>query len=236
MALKEVGAEVTVLPPPSSDCPDAVFSANAGLIFNGKFIPSRFRFDERGPEEAYFVKEFQARGYSIHFADGNAQNKRENWSFEGAGDALFSADRKVLWLGHGFRTSENSSVAIEALLTGVEVKTLSLIMPQFYHLDTCFCPLDDGKLLWFPAAFTAGSQATIRSYYGDRGIEVSAEDASRFACNAVSVGNALVMPKVSDSLVTLLASKGLKVVQVDMSQFLRSGGATKCLTIEDINY
>ena len=29
-----------------------------------------------------------------------------------------------------------------------------LVDPRFYHIDTCFCPLDDGRVMFYPGAFT----------------------------------------------------------------------------------
>ena len=42
-----------------------------------------------------------------------------------------------------------------------EILPLELVDSRFYHLDTCFCPLSGGDLLYFPAAFDRYAQAAI---------------------------------------------------------------------------
>jgi len=230
-ALARAGAQVLTLGEPPSDCPDAVFIANAGLIFKNTFIPSYFKFMERAGEESFFAQEFSARRYKL--ANLHVTGPRAQQAFEGAGDALYDRTRKIMWLGFGFRTQRGFKPALEAALEqkGALVRSLELVDPRFYHLDTCFCPLDDGNLLWYPPAFSNRSQHTIRTSYPDA-VSVYALDAYLFACNAVSIGKNLITPKISPGLANQLWVMGYNVEQVDMSQYLRSGGACKCLTIE----
>lgn len=235
-ALVAAGANVVVLPQPPEDCPDAVFTANAGLVYRGAFIPSRFRHNERTAEEPFFINWFMDRGYKISPPCVNAS--REHLSFEGAGDALFSSDRKNLWMGFGFRTSLSFKPFLEDDLerAGCDstVRPLQLIDPRFYHLDTCFCPLDTGELLWYPDAFDMHSRYVIELWYKDKAIAVHEADAIKFACNSISVGEKLITPIITPYLAHVLKTRGYDVYQVDMSQYLRSGGAAKCLTLEDV--
>jgi N-dimethylarginine dimethylaminohydrolase len=231
--LLKVGVKLLKLAEPPADCPDAVFTANAGLIFKGKFIPSYFKFLERANEEGYFIQEMAARNYQL--AGMNISGSRAQQSFEGAGDALYDRQKDILWLGFGFRTELGFKPVLEEALEEFDtvVRPLELVDPRFYHLDTCFCPLDDGNALWYPPAFSEHSQYTIRTWYPDA-IEASEEDAVRFACNAVSDELDIVLPLISTQLEERLTQAGYSVHQVDMSQYLRSGGACKCLTIEAI--
>lgn len=233
-ALSAAGVDVIVMPHPPEYCPDAVFTANAGVIYKEEFLVSRFRFEERAVEEPYFSNWFQDQGFSV--TQISSQHPRELFSFEGAGDALFSIDRKSLWLGCGFRTTLNFKNILDVHFTNTDiiVRGLELVNPNFYHLDTCFCPLDTGELIWYPPAFSEHSQMVIDSWYSGKDFKVSKEDALAFACNAVSVGTEIIMPNISESLLNSLTSKGYKVTQIDMSEFLKSGGACKCLTIEII--
>jgi len=236
-ALKQAGADVKEIQTPPANCPDAVFVANAGLLFHSSFIPSRFKFEERAPEEPFFKEVFS--GYDIQEVD--LPRSREHLSFEGAGDALYDRRLNTMWLGFGFRTSLGFKPVLEAALDSIcggvspMVRPLELVDPRFYHLDTCFCPLDTGQLLWFPEAFSEHSRYVIDLWYGELGIPVGEEDALNFACNAVSVGSTVVLPKISEYLRRLLIERdGLTPLEVDMSQYLRSGGACKCLTLEAI--
>ena len=62
-------------------------------------------------------------------------------------------------------------------------------------------------------------------------IVVDEEDAVKFACNAVSMGDKVILNSVSDALRKQLAQTGLQAAQAPLSEFLRAGGASKCLTL-----
>ncbi len=207
--------------------PDMVFSANAGLVYDGRFIPSRFRYPERTGEERHFTEWAKGLGYEVRPLPAAI-------TFEGAGDALFDRKRPVLWLGHGFRTSPSAEAFLSDQVQpgGWQVVSLELTDPRYYHLDTCFCPLDGGLVMWFPAAFSAESQNIVRSVLPESSrIEVGEEDAAHFACNAVSVNGTIVMNRASQNLRARLSNNGFRVIETPLDEFIRAGGSSKCLTL-----
>jgi len=205
--------------------PDMVFTANAGLAREGIVAVSSFYHPERQEEEQHFRRWFAEAGYSV------ANLPRET-PFEGEGDALFSPDGSRLWVGYGTRTLQASHVVLRSLWD-VEVVGLHLIDPRFYHLDTCFAPLNDGSLLYFPRAFDADSLARIEEFYPpQRRIAVGEMDAVRFACNAVNIGHTIVLNRISAELESALRNRGFDVVQVELDEFLKAGGAAKCLVMK----
>jgi len=109
---------------------------------------------------------------------------------------------------------------------------LELATDRFYHLDTCFCPLAGGRLLYYPPAFTPQSQAIIRTHVRkeDR-IEATDEDAAAFCVNAVNIGSHIVMAKAPDSLRTRLHALGYSIAEVDLAPFILSGGGAYCMTL-----
>ena len=60
---------------------------------------------------------------------------------------------------------------------------------------------------------------------------MSEADALRFACNAVNVGRKIVLNQISDELREQLESLGFCVEQVLLTEFLKAGGAAKCLAL-----
>ncbi|HEY1878013.1 MAG TPA: hypothetical protein VGG66_11110, partial [Rhizomicrobium sp.] len=102
----------------------------------------------------------------------------------------------------------------------------------FYHLDTCFCPLAGGMLLYYPPAFTAKALATIHAYVRpeDR-IRATGEDAAAFCVNAVNVGRDIVLAKAPTALKRRLIARGYTVTEVDLSPFILSGGGAYCMTL-----
>lgn len=211
-----------VSPQPGS--PDMVFTANAGLVKGRRFLVSRFRYPERQYEEPYFADWFLDRGYDVTLMPRDVP-------FEGAGDALFDRDAKRLWLAHGHRSVLAAKTMVEERFGG-EVVTLKLTDQRFYHLDTCFCPLDGGYLLYYPAAFDEASQAAIeRLVPASRRMAIDEEDALAFACNAVAMGRRVVVNRATTAFVDALARRGFEVAQTPLSEFMKAGGSAKCLTL-----
>ena len=209
---------------PQSGSPDMVFTANAGLVRKGVVALSRFLHPERQGEEPHFRKWFDDSGFGV-------RELPRAIPFEGEGDALFEADNSRLWAGYGMRSREASHAYLQDTW-GVEVISLQLVDPRFYHLDTCFCPLFGGYLLYYPEAFDAISQVKIADCYPEeKRIAVSQQDALRFACNAINVGKTILLNEVSQLLSSRLESHGFRVIQVPLSEFLKAGGAAKCLVL-----
>jgi N-dimethylarginine dimethylaminohydrolase len=209
---------------PQAGSPDMVFTANAGLVTGRRFLVSRFRYPERQYEEPYFADWFLDRGYDV-------SHMPRDIPFEGAGDALPDRGARRLWFAHGHRSVLAARDVISGCFNG-EVVPLRLSDERFYHLDTCFCPLEGGYLLYYPAAFDGASQAVIeRLVPVAQRIAVSEEDALAFACNAVAVGRHVVMNRATPALVEALADRGFEVIQSPLSEFMKAGGSAKCLTL-----
>jgi lysine-ketoglutarate reductase/saccharopine dehydrogenase-like protein (TIGR00300 family) len=225
-ALREILArEAAVeLVTPQPGLPDMVFTANAGLILGQDVILSRFLHRERQGEEPHFRGWFQQHGFRVH-------ELPKDLPFEGAGDALFDRARPLLWAAYGFRT-ELEAHSILAASLGVEVASLRLIDKRFYHLDTCFCPLEGGYILYYPPAFDARSNNQIeRRIPSDKRIVLEEGDAIHFAANGVNVGNVLVLHHAGEALKARLAAAGFRVFESALTEFLKAGGAAKCLTL-----
>jgi N-dimethylarginine dimethylaminohydrolase len=210
---------------PEAGLPDMVFTANAGLVIGNVAVVSRFRHPERAPEERLFRGWFLHNGFAI-------APWPEEVSFEGAGDALLDPGRPLIWCGYGFRSSEKAPSVLEKIFSRRSIG-LRLIDPRFYHLDTCFCPLTGGWLMHFPPAFDTRSQEIIASLVPpSKRIEVDEKDAERFACNAVELEGRIIMNGSSEALQNRLRAAGFLPVTTPLSEFIRAGGAAKCLTLK----
>jgi lysine-ketoglutarate reductase/saccharopine dehydrogenase-like protein (TIGR00300 family) len=204
--------------------PDMVFTANAGLVLGDNAVLSRFYHPERQGEEPYFKQWFEDNGFNVF-------ELPQDLPFEGAGDALLDREGRWLWAGYGFR-SELDSHPYLAKWLDIEVLSLRLIDERFYHLDTCFCPLSGGYLLYYPGAFDSYSNHIIEGRVpAEKRIAIAETDAINFACNSVNVGQSVVMNKASDSLKQRLADIGFEVIETPLTEFLKAGGAAKCLTL-----
>jgi lysine-ketoglutarate reductase/saccharopine dehydrogenase-like protein (TIGR00300 family) len=210
--------------PPQKGWPDMVFTANAGLVLGKTVVLSRFLHKERQGEEPYFKQWFEDNGYTVH-------ELPKDLPFEGAGDALLDREGRWLWAGYGFRTELDSHPNLAKWLD-IEVLSLRLIDERFYHLDTCFCPLANGYLLYYPPAFDSYSNRLIEMRVPQhKRIAITEADAVNFACNAVNVDSIVVMNKASEPLKARLAEVGFQVIETPLTEFLKAGGAAKCLTL-----
>ena len=109
---------------------------------------------------------------------------------------------------------------------------LTLANPSYYHLDTALCALPCGGVIYYPGAFTPEALDLVHHHVAphDR-IALDAEDAARFAANAVCVGGVIVLSSCSEALRRGLEDRGYKVVETPLHAFLRSGGSACCLTL-----
>lgn len=206
---------------PNQSCPDMVFTANAGFHFGKKnVILSNFKYKERKPEEQLFNRWFNSNNYTVHTVKN---------SFEGQGDLLKDA-KGNLWLGTGFRTDRVVLEELEHIFDS-SVRPLKLVDPRWYHLDTCFCPLPNGELMWYPKAFDDSSQKIIRQQFTIT-LDVSEEDALLFACNSVYLLNNVFTPVCSHEIHIMLEKFGYHHMMVDLDEFLKAGGAAKCLVMD----
>jgi len=204
--------------------PDMVFTANAGLVLGDNAVLSRFYHPERQGEEPHFKKWFADNGFNVF-------ELPQDLPFEGAGDALLDREGRWLWAGYGFR-SELDSHPYLAKWLDIEVLSLRLIDDRFYHLDTCFCPLSGGYLLYYPGAFDSYSNHIIEKRVpAEKRIAIAEADAITFACNTVNVGQTVVMNQAREGLKQSLNDAGFSVIETPLTEFLKAGGAAKCLTL-----
>jgi N-dimethylarginine dimethylaminohydrolase len=200
--------------------PDMVFTANAAVVWRGRAVLSRFHHPERAGEESHWRAALERLRFDVHEVPPEL-------SFEGAGDALFVGDH--LFLAWGFRTDQGAHAEVARFLD-VESTSLQLVDPRFYHLDTCFCPLDDHTALIAPTAFTAESVELVRRRV-PRLFEVPAEIAAGFACNAMPLHDRLISSTAITALGADMAALGFDAIALPMDEFMKSGGGVRCLSL-----
>ena len=236
--LNSYGANVHYIKPQQS-LVDMVFAANGALIYNNKALVSNFNAFPRKPETPYYMNFFKLNNYDTFVL------KTE---FEGAGDGLFSHNKQHLWLGHGFRSNQKAYYEIKNILDddNLNIHTLKLIKDKWYHLDTCFCPIGHEHLLLYESAFSEESLHKIYNVFDEKNcIKISDEDALNFACNSICIPfnkkssnnyknpiATIIGNKFSGKLKNKLVSLNYHIIENNMSEFLLSGGSTKCCVLD----
>jgi N-dimethylarginine dimethylaminohydrolase len=217
--LTEAGALVELLEP-QPDLPDLVFTANAGTVNNGRYVPSRFRHPQRQPEVDHDVAWFDAHGYEVlRLPDGMGH--------EGAGDAL--PFRGVFLSGYRSRSDAGAHGPLSTLL-GAPVRPIELVDPRLYHLDLTFCPLDDRRAMVAPHAWDSYGRKVVEALVPEP-LVLEDDEMLAFCANSVVVDRTVVMARCPPRLGRLLATWDFDVVEVDVGEFLKAGGSCRCLTL-----
>jgi N-dimethylarginine dimethylaminohydrolase len=217
--LEAAGATIDLLPP-QPGLPDLVFTANAALIYCRTAVMARFRHSQRQGEVPFDEAWLRAAGFETRHVP-------DDLHFEGAGDALYCGD--TLFAGYRIRSHALGHQQIGAML-GCRVIPVELVDPYYYHLDTCFCPLASGRAIYFPPAFDDYGRTALKAHVPEL-IEVTADEARRFACNAVVVGRAVITNTGCPQLHESLRNRGFDPRETLLDEFVKAGGSAKCLTL-----
>jgi N-dimethylarginine dimethylaminohydrolase len=222
--LEAAGAEVVVMEP-VADVPDLVFTANAGLVNGGQFVPSQFRHPERQPETPINAAWFSERGWQVDHLPAELDH-------EGAGDALpFTPEdgRTVLLSGYSFRSDAGAATELSTLLA-CPVRPIQLVEPRLYHLDLTFCPLDARRAIVAPVGWDAYGRKVVEALVPEP-LVLTEEETLSFCANSVVVGTNVVMPAVPPRVGRQLEAWGFAVVGCPVDEFLKAGGGCRCLTL-----
>ncbi len=225
-AIETAGGRVHVLPQ-LPDAPDMVYAMNLGLVLEcedgdtRQVVMSHMRYAQRRMETPAAEEWFAAHGYSRRSIGRDGVGAH----FE-AGDAF--AWRGELIVGLGPRTEE---LALKHLATDlcVSVRGFRITHPAMYHMDLGFCPLDDTHAMVCPAAYDDASADALLALVPEPLVLTEAE-ALTFCANSIVLGRTVVMPACPDRVREQLVEWGFDVVVVEVAEFLKGGGAIRCLT------
>jgi N-dimethylarginine dimethylaminohydrolase len=219
-AVKSIG-DVRVIQPKEGS-PDMTFVAHGAVVNYGVAALSSFAHSERTAEEDHLQTWLEEAGFIVW--------KSEGLPLEGEGDVLFSPDGKRVWAAHGSRTSIQSHHRLSNVWH-IEVTSLHLVDPRFYHLDLCFIPLSRGQVLYYPGAFDRRSLEKIEGVYSrPNRIAVTEEEAVQFSCNVINVGDKVLM-HTAGGVANRIRAYGYRVSEFPLGEFIKAGGAAKSLAL-----
>ncbi len=209
--------------------PDMVFCANQSLPYidkegNKKVIMSVMHAEQRKGEVAHIQKVYEQSSYEIVHLD-----ESKFTDFEGMGDAIWHFKKALLWGGYGFRTSKEVYEVISDTFE-VPVIILELIDDKFYHLDTCFCVLNETTVMIYPPAFTEEGLALINALFPNVIEAMKYEAEQLFACNATCPdGKNVFIQQGCTDMNQKLRGAGFKVHEFSTNEYLKSGGSVFCM-------
>jgi len=222
---RDVPVEVV---PGEADLVDMVFCQNQTLLGHDAqgrrlCVPAHMCLPGRQAEVPPLVEFFRGQGYRVEDV------VPPGVGFEGGGDATWHPGRRLLWGAWGPR-SDLAAYGPIAEAYGVPVLRLELVDPRFYHLDTCFLPLDERTVLIYPGAFSEAGQALIAAVFPSVVPVGEAEAAGALALNGVPLpGRRMVMGKGATMLAVLLRELSWSVREVRLGEYLKSGGGAYCM-------
>ena len=214
---------------PSPGLEDMVFAANQAFVGDhptlGKFVvPSRMVYPSRQREVPFYIDWYRQKDYKILQLDLGDDY------LEGHGDLLWHPDRSRVYAGYGFRTTRGGVDKFTAAMTkmGIAVLPLQLIDPYCYHLDTCFCPLNNDAVLIYPGAFSPQALETLRPFW-KRIHELTADEAHKFMGNGIVANGRYITPRTTLHLESILHQEKLSPLILDTSEFEKAGGSVFCM-------
>ena len=209
---------------PEPGCPDMVFLGHGALVQHGVAALASFCHPQRRKETDHLRRWLAGQGMLLW------DTPRET-AFEGEGDVTFDPRVEMLWAAHGVRTCRAVHGHVAAAWHA-PVRSLHLVDPRFYHLDTCFTPLAGGHLIYYPGAFDTASQRSIEQVYTtEQRLPVSEDDATRMACCALNIGRTLFTGEISRALAQRLFDAGYDVVQLELGEFIKGGAGARSLAL-----
>ncbi len=215
--LKTNGVEVILLPP-DQKYPEQVFTRDIGFTIGQLiFVADMASIVRQGEEEILnnWLQEEDVSYYNIVGAH-----------IEG-GDVII--DHPMIYVGISDRTTKASIKHLESILPMFKVIPVPF-KNKYLHLDCVFNILSPTEALIYQEAF-ANSEIELLSAHFDL-IEVSKEEQFTLGTNVLSIGHKKILSlPVNKHVNTSLRAKGFTVIEVDISEIIKSGGSFRCCTM-----
>ena len=219
---------------------DIVFVANGGLCLprlpKPVVVLPYMKYKQRKEELPYLEVIFEKMGLATVEFPGD-----QSCPFEGQAEIKWFAGGKKAVAGYGFRATKKTFMILDKLLKKIykhhglvppEILVLPLESPHYYHLDVAMLEFNDTHCIVHKRAFSTKSIHKLQDFLGETHVHVI-DTPDSFCLNAVVDGHTLVTHKLTDSLKKELESiTGKHIKQVDTSEFEKSGGSVRCMTMD----
>jgi N-dimethylarginine dimethylaminohydrolase len=220
--------------------PDIVFVANGGICLPRiprTIVLPYMKYEQRKRELKYLIEIYKDLGLNMI-------------EFPGSSSAPFEGQAELKWFhkgslgicGYGHRSTKKSFTIAKKLFADIykshglvppELVVLKLESPLYYHLDVAMLEFDDSKCIVHKRAFSEKSIETLKKCLGSENVYVI-DVADTFCLNAVVDGKNLITHTLKEAgLKTMLEGiTGRKIKQIDTSEFEKSGGSVRCMTLD----
>lgn len=215
--LKDYGIE-TILLPYHKKYPEQVFTRDIGFTLGKTIFVADMASNVRKGEENVLRQWLEDEGFSYYNIVGD--------NIEG-GDVII--DRNTIYIGLSNRTNQKAIDHLKELLTSFEVITIPFT-ETYLHLDCVFNVVSPEFALIYPGALTKEDIEFFGSRY--ELIEVSKEEQFTLGTNVLSIGNKQIISlPVNKKVNEQLRNRGFEVIEVDITEIIKSGGSFRCCTL-----
>ncbi|MBD1378680.1 dimethylarginine dimethylaminohydrolase family protein [Metabacillus arenae] len=208
----------TILLPPIERYPEQVFTRDIGFTIGEKLFVSQMGMKLRQGEEKILINWLDEQQIPYF-------NLKEH-SVEG-GDVI--VDQNTVYVGVSDRTEEGVTSHLQHILPDYEIISLPLAS-NILHLDCVFNPISSEEALIYSPALTKDDIDILSSRY--KLIEVSEEEQFTLGTNTLSIGDKKIISLPQNKEVNKkLRSLGYEIIEVDISEIIKSGGSFRCCTL-----
>ncbi|KGP91179.1 hypothetical protein N780_08055 [Pontibacillus chungwhensis BH030062] len=215
--LREQNIEVEELPADPA-LPEQVFTRDIAFTLDERLYIASMSEDVRN-QETETLKRWLL-DHNISYEDGLPS------SIEG-GDVVVNGS--TIYVGESGRTKREAIQALQERLPSYTVVPLPLD-ESILHLDCVFNIVDNNTAIVYPPAFTPEGLGMIASTFNL--IRVTREEQFQMGPNVLAIGNKTIISLPQNKQVNRgLKAKGFKVIPVDFSEIIKSGGSFRCCTL-----
>ncbi len=216
-SLQSNNVEVKLLPT-NSKFPEQVFTRDIGFTLGQTIFVAEMGHDVRTGEEDILKHWLEKEEISYYNFIGER--------IEG-GDVII--DQNTIYIGLSNRTNQNAIEHIQRLLPEFEVLAVPFT-EKYLHLDCVFNIVSPTEGLIFPEAFSKEERQLLSSRYDL--IEVTKEEQFTLGTNVLSIGDKKVYSlPVNKHVNEELRKRGYDVIEVDITEIIKSGGSFRCITL-----
>jgi dimethylargininase len=201
----------TIEVPPMEECPDGVFVEDDVVMYGERAVVARPGADERKPETAAIAGLLGDLGYDVVSIEAPG-------TLDG-GDVL--KHDGTVWVGLGGRTNQAGLDQLTAFLEPCGARVVAVPISKVLHLKSAVTALPDGTVVGYePLVDDPGVWSSFLPVPEPSGSHV------------VLLGDdRVLMSADAPQSTALFRSRGLDVVVVDISEFIKLEGCVTCLSV-----
>ncbi|WP_100407361.1 dimethylarginine dimethylaminohydrolase family protein [Bacillus solitudinis] len=207
-----------ILLPTLEKYPEQVFTRDIGFTLGQTIFVAEMASEVRQGEEDILKKWLEDSLTSYYNIVGDR--------IEG-GDVII--DRHKIFVGQSDRTNKEAINHLRSLLPNYEVITIPFT-EKYLHLDCVFNIISPHEAIYFPNAFTKKEKGILEHHYDL--IEVNDEEQFTLGTNVLSIGSKKIISlPVNKHVNEQLHARGFEVIEVDITEIIKSGGSFRCCTL-----